>query len=77
MPDDTSGQVDPATEAAVHAAMASIEQAVAATVPHPSAAVIDAVFVQHLNSLPAACEPAMRPLIEAARKDLKAKLAAV
>jgi hypothetical protein len=70
-------QVNPATEAAVQAAMASIEKAVAANAPHPSAAVIDAVFVQHLNTIPIGCEPQMRPLIEAARRDLKTKLAAV
>ena len=62
---------------AVENAVEAIEVAAIAAQPHASAAVIDGVFVQHLNTLPVACETAMRPLIEAARRDLKAKLAAV
>jgi hypothetical protein len=67
-----SVNVDPTTEKRVEDAVAEIEAAVA----HPSAAVIDDVFTQHLNTLPVNCEADMRPLIEAARKDLKTRLAA-
>lgn len=76
---DTSGHVDPATEEAVHAAMADIRRPASTEEKpaHPSAAVVDAVFLTHFNSPPIACEALMRPIIEAARKDLKTSLAAI
>ena len=72
----------PASEPApANPTMASIEAA-RENVPAPGevaalpggGAAIDAVFLTHLNSLPVHCEAAMRPLIEAAKKELKARL---
>lgn len=73
---DAAPVVETPLQKAVDAAAKEIETATIAAQPHASAAVIDQVFLAHFNNLPVACEMPMRPIIEAARKDLKAALAA-
>ena len=58
-------------------AVTALEVAARATFAPGAVAAVDTVFLAHFNSLPIACEAAMRPIIEAARKDLKAALAAL
>lgn len=67
---DTSGHVEPATEAAVHEALAELQKPAPAA-PAPPSDPVDTAFKTHFTTLPGDCELPMRSIIEAARRALK------
>jgi len=59
------------TMASIEASATKVSTVDQVAAPSPTGAAIEGVFLTHLNSLPVHCEAAMRPLIDAAKRELK------